>query len=100
MNNIILDIKRGINVESLLQNCILDIFQNGTTDRTCLEMLSLIKLYQPDIFSKYEESILMKMGLIINQLNQKHLKMQYFKFIEKKLTIRKIQALPLYRHKL
>lgn len=71
MNNIILDIKRGINVESLLQNCILDIFQNGTTDRTCLEMLSLIKLYQPDIFSKYEESILMKMGLFYKPIKPK-----------------------------
>ena len=71
MNNIILNIKKGINVENLLQDCIRDLFQNGTTDRICLEILSLIKLYQPEIFSKHEESILMKMGLFYKPIKPK-----------------------------
>ena len=69
MNNIISEIKNGVAVEEKLQNCMNDLFQNGTVDRACLEVLSYIKLYQSDIFAKYEESILMKMGLFYKPIH-------------------------------
>lgn len=63
MNNIISKIMVGIDIDNLIKQCMVDIFKNGTIDRSCLEILSYIKLYQPNIFSKYEDSILIKMGL-------------------------------------
>lgn len=51
------------NVEEILQEQIENIFRNGTENAETLEILTYIKIYQPSIFEKYEDSILLKMGL-------------------------------------
>ena len=50
-------------VEELLKDQIENIFRNGTENAEILEILTYIKIYQPTIFEKYEDSISLKMGL-------------------------------------
>lgn len=62
-NNLIETIKFKLNNEKLIEKCIDDIFTNGSANLSTLEILSYIKIFDPDLFSKYENSILLKMGL-------------------------------------
>lgn len=94
MNNLIFNIKNGIGVETLMQNCIRDLFQNGTTDRGCLEILSFIKLFQPDIFSKYEESILMKMGLFYKPITPRTLEDAIFQIYREEINTEETSFTP------
>ena len=94
MNNLIFDIKNGIGVETLIQNCIRDLFQNGTTDRGCLEILSFIKLFQPDIFSKYEESILMNMGLFYKPIAPRTLEDAIFQIYREEINTEETSFTP------
>jgi Superfamily II helicase len=68
MNNLIYSIKNEENIENILKDCIEYLYKNGTTDRSCLEKLSYIKLYHPLFFQKYESSVLIKMGLFYKQV--------------------------------
>ena len=57
-------------VEELLKDQIENIFRNGTENAEILEILTYIKIYQPTIFEKYEDSILLKMGLFLALLER------------------------------
>lgn len=63
MNNLIKKIKSGENVEEIIKFIMSDLFINGPTNSTFLEILSYIKLYQPNILETYEDEILCLMGL-------------------------------------
>ena len=52
----------------LLIGCINNLFLNGSVDTTQLEILTNIRISQPDLFAKYENQILVKMGLFYKPL--------------------------------
>ena len=62
-NNLIETIKLKQNNKELIEKCIDDIFTNGSVNLSTLEILSYMKIFDPELFSKYENSILLKMGL-------------------------------------
>lgn len=61
--NLIYNIKNKINNKILIEKCIDDIFINGSINLSTLEILSYIKIFDSELFAKYENSILLKMGL-------------------------------------
>ncbi len=68
-NNLIANILSNNEVEQILVDTIDRIYQFGTDDFSDLEILSYIKMYQPQLFSKYEQSILYTMGLFFKNAN-------------------------------
>ena len=63
MKNKIEKIIAGEETESIINEIIDRIFAYGPSDPTDLELLTYIKIYQPEVFIKYEKSILITMGL-------------------------------------
>lgn len=63
MTELISRIKNGDDVELYLQRILNNLHSKGPIDYGDLEVLSYIKLYQPDLFSDYEKTILNLMGL-------------------------------------
>lgn len=63
MTDLISRIKNGEDVESYLKGILDSLHSNGPIDYGDLEILSYIKLYQPDLFIDYEKTILSLMGL-------------------------------------
>lgn len=63
MKDLIKQIKNGENVEYILKMIISDFFINGPVNSCFLEIISYIKLYQPETLALYEEDILCMMGL-------------------------------------
>ncbi len=68
-NSILMDIICNKNVEEILERTLTNIYTLGTDNFTDLEILSYIKLYQPVIFAKYEQSVLCTMGLFFKNAN-------------------------------
>lgn len=67
-------IKRVLNdkdLGSVIQDCIKEIYYKGPTNPVTIEILSTIKYHQPDIFSKYEDQIIINMGLFYKNVNIK-----------------------------
>ena len=48
------DFKQYERAESLLLKCIQNLFVNGAVDITLLEIITNIKIYQPELLKKYE----------------------------------------------
>lgn len=67
MNELISRIKDGEDVEPYLQGVLDSLHNKGPTNYGDLEILSYIKLYQPDLFLDYEKTILNLMGLYFKQ---------------------------------
>jgi superfamily II DNA/RNA helicase len=63
MTELILRIKSGENVDSEIQTVINNLHSYGPINHGDLEMLSYMKLYQPETFARYENTILRLMGL-------------------------------------
>jgi len=49
--------------EILIQECVAKLFVKGGADATLLEVLSYVKILYPDLFEKYEQQILIRLGL-------------------------------------
>lgn len=62
-NKLIDDIRNKQYNEDLIKKYMDDLFKNGSVSYSTLEVLSYIKIFDPELFSKYEDSILLKMGL-------------------------------------
>lgn len=63
MTDLIKRVMNGENVEITLEAVLGSLHANGPINHGDLELLSYVKLYQPDIFLKYEKTILNLMGL-------------------------------------
>lgn len=68
MKKIIERIISGVNVEVILYEIIDRLFAYGPSDPSDLELLTYIKIYQPELFCKHEKSILMTMGLFFKDV--------------------------------
>ncbi len=64
---------RGIDLDSIIEECINAIYANGTSDISVIEKISYFKFYQPEFFKKYEQTILMKMGLFYKSVTPQSL---------------------------
>ena len=53
----------GIEMEKIIEDCIHDLYSNGSSNIEIVEKLSYFKFYQPVFFKKYEHTVLMQMGL-------------------------------------
>lgn len=69
MNDILKQIINKENIEKLLTSVLDNIYINGPTNRSDLETLSFIKFFHPDIFKKYENDVVMIMGLFFKKSN-------------------------------
>lgn len=74
MNDILKQIINKNNIEELLVNILDNIYINGPTNRSDLEILSFIKFFHPDIFEKYENEVVMIMGLFFKKPDVNSLK--------------------------
>lgn len=63
MSSLLLRIKNGEDVEQELQRVVDSLHSHGPSDYGDIEILSYIKLYQPELFSRYEKTVLNLMGL-------------------------------------
>jgi len=63
MTDLITQVKSGDNVEPVVESILSSLHARGPVDYGDLEILSYIKLYQPEVFQKYEKTILNLMGL-------------------------------------
>ena len=52
-----------IDLDSIIEKCISDLYANGSSDVEVIEKISYFKFYQPEFFKKYEQTVLIKMGL-------------------------------------
>lgn len=63
MTDFITQVKNGENVEATIESILNSLHANGPVDYGDLEVLSYVKLYQPEVFQKYEKTVLNLMGL-------------------------------------
>ena len=70
MNNMLKKIieSNDIEIGQLIEQFMTEIFENGAINTNSIESLTYIKIFHPCIFEKYEESILLKMGLFFKPL--------------------------------
>ncbi len=67
MVSLLQSIKEGGNIEPEIRLIISRLYESGPVSRSDMEVLSYIKLYQPEVFSKYEKTILNLMGLFFKE---------------------------------
>ena len=67
MNDVLKQVIDGNEIEIIIENVINSIFKNGPTNRSDLEILSYIKYFHSEIFSKYESEIINLMGLFFKK---------------------------------
>ena len=65
--NIIAKIRKGKDLEQIIDYVKSEIYQNGPNNSLVLEMVSYFKLFQPDFFKKDEQEIIATMGLFFKQ---------------------------------
>lgn len=63
----------GEDLEIIIDECISSIYSNGAKDIYLIEKLSYFKFYQPEFFKKYEQTVLMQMGLFYKTLKPQSL---------------------------
>lgn len=85
MKSIIERIISGDKVDELLSETLDHIFTYGPIDPSDLELLTYVKIYQPALFTEYEKSVLMTMGLFF-----KNITVQSFRDIVFDIYIEKI----------
>lgn len=74
MNNVLKKIISKENIDDIIETVINNIYENGPIDSNYLEILSFIKFFHKDIFKKYEEEIIILMGLFFKKAKSKTLK--------------------------
>ncbi len=86
MNNIIRKIIQGENIDTIFNYVLDNLYKDGPTSVTDLEILSYLKLYQPEKFAIYKNSILNYMGVFYKDTERNTLKevvfTQYRKYLE------------------
>lgn len=65
MVSLLQNIKEGSNIESEIRLIISRLYELGPVSRSDMEVLSYIKLYQPEVFSKYEKTNAQPHGVIL-----------------------------------
>lgn len=63
MIDFIAQVKNGWDIEATIEAILKNLHTKGPVDYGDLEILSYIKLYQPEVFQKYEKTVLNLMGL-------------------------------------
>lgn len=61
--DIIKKIRDGVDLDDIMSYARASLYKNGPTDTIVLEILSYIKMFQPDYFHEYENDIVETMGL-------------------------------------
>ena len=61
--NIIFRIRKGEDLDEIINYVQSEIYKNGPNDSLVLEIISYIKLFQPEYFKNYEQDIIETMGL-------------------------------------
>ncbi len=61
--NLIAKIRNGEDLEQIIDYAKSEIYKNGPNSSTILEIVSYIKLFQPEFFKNYEQEIIATMGL-------------------------------------
>ncbi|MBS7008783.1 DEAD/DEAH box helicase [Anaerostipes sp.] len=61
--NIIAKIRKGEDLDQIINYVQSEIYKNGPNNSVVLEVISYIKLFQPEYFRKYEQNIIETMGL-------------------------------------
>jgi len=74
MKNVIDNIINGVDVEPLCLNVVENLFKQGPVSITDLEILCYVSLYQPSIFSIYQNSIINYMALYYKESTRDTLK--------------------------
>ena len=74
MNEILKKIINNDNIEDIIKQVLDNIYINGPINRTDLEILSFVKFFHPNIFKKYEEEVIIQMGLFFKKSNPNSLK--------------------------
>ncbi len=65
--NIIAKIRKGEDLEQIIDYVKSEIYQNGPNSSVILEIVSYFKLFQPEFFKKDEQEIIATMGLFFKQ---------------------------------
>ena len=65
--NIIAKIRKGEDLEQIIDYVKSEIYQNGPNSSVVLEIVSYFKLFQPEFFKKDEQEIIATMGLFFKQ---------------------------------
>ncbi len=91
MNNVIEKIINNEDLEELLEYCENDLFHHGPIKNTTLEILSLIKETNPDIFEKHEQRIIRLMGLFFKKNNKDITDLQQFIMENYKESIKELR---------
>lgn len=86
MNNIIQKIISKKEIEKTFNYVLGNLYKNGPTSTTDMEILSYLALYSPENFEKYKNSILSFMGVFYKEIERETLKEvvfgQYKKYIQ------------------
>lgn len=85
MNDIIKKILLGEDIDSIFEFVLDSLFKNGPISVTDMEILSYLRLYQPEKFDVYKNSILNYMGVFYKETEQKTLKEIVFEQYRKHL---------------
>lgn len=88
MKSIIERIILGDKVEELLNETLDRIFFNGPNDSSDLELLTYIKIYHPSLFAKYEESILITMGLFFKEISAQSFREIVFEIYKQNIELK------------
>lgn len=85
-------------LQPLMEYCLNDIFINGPSNSTTMEILSLIKKFNSSFFAKYEQSLTLMMGLFFKEQKGEITNLEDFIMVNYKnniFDIRKKQFTPL-----
>lgn len=85
MKNVFKLLETEENVEKLLQKGIAELFIQGGVNATILEVLTHIKIRYPEIFKKYEQQILVRLGLFFKNPNSESFEDNIFRIYDKYL---------------
>lgn len=83
MNNLIKNIINGVDIESIIEIVVKDIYKNGPDNITNMEILCYLAIYQIDVFNKWKDQILKYMGLTYKEVVTKSLPEVVFGMYEK-----------------
>ena len=78
---------KGIDLEKIIEDCISSLFSNGANDGGIIEKLSYFKFYQSNFFEKYEQTILIKMGLFYKAITPQSLEDCVFNIYKEQIQV-------------
>lgn len=83
--NIIAKIRKGEDLDQIIDYVKSEIYRNGPNSSVVLEIVSYFKLFQPEFFKKYEQEIIATMGLFFKQPKIESLKGSVFEMYHQQL---------------